>query len=110
MCDVIPIVRHGSFMHAQERVWRAAIREERTAALCRLSGRLGNHEFAEFQNKQCWSRDYFNRGPRVNVVFDYCSQELALERTNWYYQTLEEAFHVKWLVESFESFQIRVKS
>jgi hypothetical protein len=51
MGDVIPIVRHGNFMHAQERVWRATVRGKRREALRKLAESCGDQKFAEFQDK-----------------------------------------------------------
>ena len=109
MGDVIPIVRHGNFMHAQERVWRATIREKRRKALRKLAESCGDQKFAAFQDKWYWSRRFFNSGPMNHVVLDNFYREIAAERLNWRYKTLEEAFHVKWLLENSVSFQVRVK-
>ena len=109
MGDVIPIVRHGNFMHAQERVWRATVREKRSKALSKLAESCGDQKFAEFQDKWYWSRRFFNSGPMNHVVLDNFYREIAAERLNWRYKTLEEAFHVKWLLENSVSFQVRVK-
>ena len=109
MGDVIPIVRHGNFMHAQERLWRAAIREKRREALVKLAESWGSQKYAEFQDKWYWSRRFFNSGPMNHVVLDNFYREIAAERLNWHYKTLEEAFHVKWLLENFASIQIRVR-
>ena len=109
MGDVISIVRHGNFMHAQERVWRATIREKRRKALRKLAESCGDQKFAEFQDKWYWSRRFFNSGPMNHVVLDNFYREIAAERLNWHYKTLEEAFHVKWLLENSVSFQVRVK-
>ena len=106
---VISIVRHGNFMHAQERVWRATIREKRRKALRKLAESCGDQKFAEFQDKWYWSRRFFNSGPMNHVVLDNFYREIAAERLNWRYKTLEEAFHVKWLLENSVSFQVRVK-
>ena len=35
--------------------------------------------------------------------------EIAAARLNWHYKTLEDAFRVKWLLENFVFFQIRMK-
>ena len=109
MGDVIPIVRRGNFMHAQERVWRATVREKRREALRKLAESCGDQKFAEFQDKWYWSRRFFNSGPMNHVVLDNFYREIAAERLNWRYKTLEEAFHVKWLLENSVSFQVRVK-
>ena len=106
MGDVIPIVRHGNFMHAQERVWRATVRAKRSKALSKLAESCGDQKFAEFQNKWYWSRGFFNREPVNLFPPDEYYREIAAERLNRHYKTLEEAFRVKWLVESFASFQI----
>ena len=106
MGDVIPIVRHGNFMHAQERVWRATIRDKRRRALRKLAESYGDQKFAEFQDKWYWSRGFFNREPVDHFPLDEFYREIAAERLNWHYKTLEDAFRVKWLVESFASFQI----
>ena len=109
MGDVIPIVRHGNFMHAQERVWRATIREKRRKALRKFAESCGDQKFAEFQDKWHWSRGFFNREPVNLFPPDEYHREIAAERLNWHYKTLEDAFRVKWLLENFASFQIRVK-
>ena len=106
MGDVIPIVRHGNFMHAQERVWRATVREKRREALRKLAESCGDQKFAEFQDKWYWSRRFFNREPVDHFPLDEFYREIAAERLNWHYKTLEDAFRTKWLVESFASFQI----
>ena len=106
MGDVIPIVRHGNSMHAQERVWRATIREKRRKALRKLAESCGDQKFAAFQDKWYWSRRFFNREPVDHFPLDEFYREIAAERLNWHYKTLEDAFRVKWLVESFASFQI----
>ena len=109
MGDVIPIVRHVIFMHAQERVWRATIREKRRRALRKLAESFGDQKFAEFQDKWFWSRGFFNREPVNLFPPDEYYREIAAERLNRHYKTLEEAFRVKWPAESFERFQIGVK-
>ena len=109
MGDVIPIVWHGNFMHAQERVWRANIREKRRKALHKLAESYGDQKFAEFQDKWYWSRDFFNREPMNPYPPDEYHREMAAERLNWYYKTLEDAFGVKWRLENFASIQVRVR-
>ena len=44
-----------------------------------------------------------------HVVLDNFYREIAAERLNWHYKTLEEAFRVKWLLENFASIQISVR-
>ena len=109
MGDVISIVRHGNFMHAQERVWRATIREKRSKALSKLAESRGDQKFAEFQDRWYWSRRFFNREPVNLFPPDEYHREIAAARLNWHYKTLEDAFRVKWLLENFASFQIRMK-
>ena len=81
MGDVIPIVRHGNFMHAQERVWRATIREKRHRALRKLAESCGDQKFAEFQDKWYWSRGFFNREPLNLFPPDEYHREIAAART-----------------------------
>jgi len=109
MGDVISIVRHGNFMHAQERVWRATIREKRSKALSKLAESRGDQKFAEFQDRWYWSRRFFNREPVNLFPPDEYHREIAAARLNWHYKTLEDAFRVKWLLENFVFFQIRMK-
>ena len=109
MVDVIPIVRHGNFMHAQERVWRATIREKRRRALRKLAESCGGQKFAEFQDTWYWSRGFFNRAPLSLFPPDAYHRKIAAARLNWHYQTLEDAYRGQGLVARIESFQIRLK-
>lgn len=109
MGDVIPIVRHDKFIHSQEREWRAEIREKRREALRFLAESWGDQKFAEFQDEWYWSRSFFNSEPLNHFPLDAFYREMAAERLNWHFRTLEDAFRVKWLVENSESIQVRVR-